>query len=495
MSISLSLRTKGVFAVTILIGYLALIGIFLARERQGLVEIVQDMESTQAKAGLLEPTVNALARSLVEHQKSLNTQDALQFRPPIPSDVGLHLAPLSAALEEVRRQFPATRGDVVRFRHAAAAVTAMPASQHLAQLRDAEQVLLETLQSSLDGLRVRRDQLVTSYRRKQQFISAFAIGANILGAVASVAVILVFFTRLAGDLDRLKVRAGAIVAGYDGPPLRTTRGDEVGSLIQAVNHMQQDLRRSEQQMELARQQRFHQEKMAAVGSLASAISHEVNNPIAAIAGVAQFIVDESRGDERPQGRRIFEFGSMILGQTERIANIMRHMATLTQPRSPEPELFDLNVLIRSTCTFVRYDKRFGGIELEEALDHDLPAVTAVADHLTQILMNLLINAADATDHITAEGGRRIRVATALVGDVVHMTVTDNGKGMTPEVLAKAFEESFTTKPAGHGRGIGLFVCKGLIERAGGCIVLESVPYQGTTATVQIPLKPPAKAAR
>jgi signal transduction histidine kinase len=495
MRISLSLRTKGVLAITVLIGYLALIGVFLAHERQGLVAIVRDMESTQAKAGLLEPTINALARSLVESQKVLNTQDALQFRPISLSEAGLQLGPLSAALEEVRRQFPSTDGEVVRFRHAAAAVSAMPASQHLAQLRDAEQVLLATLQGSLEGLRARGNELSKDYQRTQQFISAFAVGANIFGAVASVAVILVFFTRLAGDLDRLKVRAGAIVSGYDGPPLHNTRGDEVGGLIHAVNRMQQDLRRWEQQMELARQQRFHQEKMAAVGSLASAISHEVNNPIAAISGVAQFIADESHGDERPQGRRIHEFASMILSQTERIANIMRHMATLTQPRSPEPELLDLNALIRSTCTFIRYDKRFRGIEFDEALDHDLPAVTAVADHLTQILMNLLINAADATDHITAESGRRIRIATALVEDDVRMTVTDNGKGMTPDVLAKAFEESFTTKPAGHGRGIGLFVCKRLIENAGGRIELESVPYEGTTATVHLPLTPPPPAGR
>jgi len=254
--------------------------------------------------------------------------------------------------------------------------------------------------------------------------------------------------------------------------------------------MQVDLRHWEQQLEVTRQQRFHQEKMAAVGSLASAIGHEVSNPIAAISGVAQFIADESADDDRPQGRQINEFARQILNQTERIAHIMRQMATLTAPHSPEPELLNLNALIRSTSGFIRYDKRFRSIEFEEALAPDLPAITAVADHVTQILMNLLINAADALERISDPGRQRIRIATRVVGDEVLLSVTDNGCGMTPDVLTKAFDESFTTKPAGRGRGIGLFVCKSLIEKSGGRIELSSTPGEGTTATIFIPLRPP-----
>jgi signal transduction histidine kinase len=257
--------------------------------------------------------------------------------------------------------------------------------------------------------------------------------------------------------------------------------------------MQADLRRAEQQMELVREQRFHQEKMAAVGSLASAIGHEVSNPIAAISGVAQFIVDEAASDARPQSQRIGEFAAQILRQTERVAHIMRELATLTAPRSPDPELLDLNALVRSTCSFIRYDKRFRGVEFDESLDHALPAVTIVADHLTQILMNLLLNAADATEQ-ARDGARRIRVETRLAGDAVEIAVSDNGRGMTPDVLAKAFDESFTTKPVGKGRGIGLFVCKTLIEKAGGRIALESQPECGTTANLYLPLRPAQAAA-
>jgi signal transduction histidine kinase len=161
------------------------------------------------------------------------------------------------------------------------------------------------------------------------------------------------------------------------------------------------------------------------------------------------------------------------------------MATLTTPHSREPELLDLNALIQSTCSFIRFDKRFHNIAFEQSLDRGLPAVMAVADHLTQVLMNLLINAADAMD---CAANPTISIATRLSGNEINLVVADNGCGMTPEVLAKAFEESFTTKPAGRGRGIGLFLCKTLVENAGGRIVLTSKPSQGTIASLYLPLQ-------
>jgi two-component system NtrC family sensor kinase len=234
--------------------------------------------------------------------------------------------------------------------------------------------------------------------------------------------------------------------------------------------------------------------MAAVGSLAAAIGHEVINPIAAISGVAQFMRDEAQAGSADLAGTVREFSNQILAQTDRITTIMRQMANFTAAPSPEPELIDVNAVIRATCGFICYDKRFRDIEFDYDLRTDLPAVTAVADHVTQILMNLLINAADALEHSGTPGRRCIRVSTRVASDQLVITVHDNGPGMAPEVLARAFDESFTTKPAGKGRGIGLFVCKRLIEQAGGSITLESGPQVGTTATLLLPLPTTARRA-
>ncbi|HJV59837.1 MAG TPA: ATP-binding protein [Albitalea sp.] len=486
---SLTLRAKGILAILILIGYLALIAGYLANKRNGLVAIVQEMEGKQSTLELVERSVNLLAHSLVEVQTVLNEQAGVEAHAISVDDQDLHLEALNLEMERVLTTFPAVSEHVVRFRLAAGALKAMPSVVHLSQVRDSEQVLLLTLQDALRTLQRQGAELSQEYHRTQQFISGFAVAANVVGAVASVAVILVFFTRLARDINRLRDRASAIVKGYDGEPLRNDRRDEVGGLIDDVNRMQVDLRRLEKQHHFTLQQRFYQEKMAAVGSLASAIAHEVSNPMAAIAGVTQFIADESADDDRPQGRQINGYAREILVQTERIMQIMRQMTTLATRRSLEPELLDLNELVRSTCGFIRYDKRFRAIDFEEALDPNLPAVTAVSDHITQILMNLLINAADAFDRSTDDARRcTIRIATRVQADEVLLSIADNGCGMTPEVLSRAFDESFTTKPAREGRGIGLFVCKSLIEEAGGRIELASVPGEGSTATVHIPLR-------
>ena len=175
-------------------------------------------------------------------------------------------------------------------------------------------------------------------------------------------------------------------------------------------------------------------------------------------------------------------------QSERITVILRQLGALTTPPSPEPRLLDLNALVRSTCSFICYDKRFRAIRTEFDLDPALPAVQAVADHLTQVLMNLMINAADsmAPPRASAEPPC-IRIGTRAADGGIHVSLRDNGHGMAPEVLAKAFEQSFTTKPAGRGRGIGLYLCKALMEEAGGRIELASTPGKGTTASLFLPL--------
>ena len=177
---------------------------------------------------------------------------------------------------------------------------------------------------------------------------------------------------------------------------------------------------------------------------------------------------------------------MILEQSRRIGLISRQIAELTRPLPQEPALLDLNGLVRHTCNFIRYDKRFDGLRLDLELEPTVPAIVAVADHLTQVIMNLLINAADALEH-RHDAAPAVRVVTALAEESIVLSVIDNGQGMDEFVLAHAFDESFTTKPAAKGRGLGLFLCRALIEESGGRIELVSTRGTGARATVYLPL--------
>jgi two-component system NtrC family sensor kinase len=485
-TLGLSLRIKGVLALGLLVVYVGLMAWFLAEQRRALYMIVQQVDSHRSAQAILAPVFNMLAHTLVQTQSILSGPDYSPEVKPSYTEIAQSLDPLVERLLQLREVDPQLADDIDRLALAVDSVRVVPSGRYLIDVRDAEQVLIAKLNDTIAMLQHRTEVLTQRYRDKQQLISVTAIGGSIVLTLASAAVILMFFSRLARDIGRLQDRATAIVSGYSGPPLVNPRTDEIGGLIEAVNRMQVDLRHWEQQQEINRQQRFHQEKMAAVGSMAAAIGHEVSNPIAAIAGVSQFLIDETRDDDHRVSRLAHDFSVQILRQTERISLIMRQLATLSRPHSAEPELLDLNTLAQSTGSFISYDKRFRGIDFEFRLDHELPAVTAVADHMTQVLMNLFINAADAMEDTPRNGTARIEVSTAVVGTEIRLAVTDTGHGMTPGVMARAFDESFTTKPAGRGRGIGLFLCKTLTEQAGGRIELESTEGAGTTVSVYLP---------
>ena len=329
--------------------------------------------------------------------------------------------------------------------------------------------------------------MVNASRQLSERIVLIAITMGLLGAVAFGATVMLFSNRLARDIRTLEARAIDVVGGYNGAPLDITRHDEVGGLMQAVNRMQREIRHRDQQLEISRQQRFHHEKMAAIGSLAAAVAHEINNPIAAITGIAQAMRDAKQTHLCQDAGVNGCYPELILEHAKRVASITRQVAELTAAHPPGPELLDLNALVTNTCNFISYDQRFRGIALVIEPDHDLPAIEAVADHLTQVLMNLLINAADTLDGVT-DRKPTIRVVTRTADGGVLIKVSDNGCGMDRAVLSRTFDDSFTTKPVGKGCGLGLFLCKTLVEQRGGRIELESTPGVGTTAQIWLPLE-------
>ena len=478
-SFRFSLRAKGILAVIVLTTGVVLTGLFVAREREGLVQIVREVEVNHATQELVGQAMNGLARSLV-------ASGSAEAAARAPAD-----GELQATLDVLAQAYPVLGQEIADLRKVLTLRGAALDANMLAERRDRERQLLGKLHAFLRGYQETNAALGDRYRDKQGSITVAIVTTHVAAVLGAIVAVLVFFNGIARDLKRLQDRASAIVEGYDGPPLGHRRHDEIGALIDAINRMQADLRLAEQRREVTRQQRFHQEKMAAVGSMASAIGHEVSNPIAAISGVAQFMADETGAKAGEKERRLHDFAAEILRQTERITTILRQLGTLTTPPSPEPRLLDLNALVRSTCSFICYDKRFRGIRLDFDLDAALPAVHGVADHLTQVMMNLMINAADAMSGGGTSGAPCIGITTRQAEGGVQVILRDNGHGMAPEVLAHAFDESFTTKPAGRGRGIGLFLCKTLMEEQGGRIALTSTPGAGTTATLFLPLTPPA----
>lgn len=479
----LTLRAKGIVAFMALATYVGLLAFMLSQERATFLRFAVELDQIYSQETALAKAGHAVSHSMLKWQEKFLFSSS-DLDPVFWEQVELDVELAQAGLLVLVGFYPEFAKDIDRMNQDVARWRVTPSRSSMIWLREHARELNEHLDQRMRQLRARKNLLWDSYRSEYAAMSANVVIMGAIGATVFGAVMTLFLTRLARDVQQLASRALDIVSGYRGPPVTVTRHDELGDLMEAVNRMQSKLRDREQQLDIAQEQRFHKEKMAAIGSLAAGVAHEINNPIAAIAGIAQSMKDAGR--YAPDGETGIAAPDLILEQTKRIAIISRHIAEVTAPHSPDRELLDLNALVRNTCSFISYDNRFRGIDLVLELDSQIRAVNAIADHLTQVLMNLLINAADALENISGRTPT-ICVTTQASQSEVVMTVHDNGRGMDSDVLARAFEKSYTTKPPDKGRGLGLFLCKSLIEGGGNRIELESTPGMGTTARIHLPL--------
>ena len=264
-------------------------------------------------------------------------------------------------------------------------------------------------------------------------------------------------------------------------PLRQGTGNP--SLIVVIRDVT-DWIQAQRELDTSRQQYFHHDKMVAIGQLAAGILHEVGNPIAAIAGAASDVKQShgNVGDDDAISRNI----ELIEEQIIRLGKITREIADFASPKPRERELLDLNGLLRSTTQLLAYDRRFSSIGVKLELSKDLPAIVGVADQLTQVFMNLLINAMDAC--ATRDRSEDcIVVSSELDGDHVHVCVEDSGVGMSQDTLAHVMELFYTTKPVGEGSGMGLSLCDTIVRAHQGTLKIESEEGVGTRVHVALPL--------
>ena len=480
----LTLRAKAAVMFVALGAFIVATLFSVGQQRGRLIALAEELEHLHVVESALGRVNSAAAAAVLK----INDDAAFGNPKEVANSVAIEIEGMGPGLRALQEVFPGGVDLGRRLEDRLQATRSSSSRADLLDLRGEVNALVARLGQVALEVRARKDRLWDGYRSQYDEITLSLIAMTGAGLAVFGAIVLLFFTRLARDIRALADRAIEVVGGRRGEPIPVTRGDEVGRLMESVNHMQEILRRRERELEVTRQQHFHQEKMAAVGSLAAAVAHEINNPIAAIQGVAASI----RGTcENTQCGNLGKdcHPDMILEHTRRIAQITRQLADLTSTRSGDPEWVDLNNLLRSTANFVSFDRRLRHAKVDLRLDPAVPAAWAVPDHVTQIAMNLLLNAADAVAEAPEREGI-VTIATSMAGSRVRFEVADNGCGMTPEVLEHAFEEAFTTKPAGRGSGIGLFMCKVLVERDRGRIAIGSVPGQGTRVEVELPIEPP-----
>jgi two-component system NtrC family sensor kinase len=254
-------------------------------------------------------------------------------------------------------------------------------------------------------------------------------------------------------------------------PVRDERG-EISHFI-AIKQDITERKRLEAQL-------IQSEKLAAMGNLLAGVAHELNNPLSVVTGHAAIL--RSTGDPRTAER-----AQRMSDAAERCARIVRSFLGLARQRPPERGQVRLNQVVREAVELLAYALRVDDVEVVRELAEPLPVLWADGHQLHQVVVNLVSNAHHALREVS--GRRGITLTTRAAGDRrVVLEVADTGPGIPPEIRARLFEPFFTTKPPGQGTGLGLALCKGMIEAHGGTIAVTSEPGQGTVFRIELPVE-------
>ncbi len=216
------------------------------------------------------------------------------------------------------------------------------------------------------------------------------------------------------------------------------------------------------------------EHLAEIGQLAASLAHEIKNPLAGISGAIQ-IIGDSLGEQDPHRPIIKE----ILSQISRLDAAVKDLLVYARPTPPRDSQFDLDKVIRRVLTILHEEPALQKVRIKYNRLPNMPEGHGDEAQIEQLMMNLIINAADASP---LNGS--IRVYTTFDEGFVTFAVQDNGHGMSPEVRARAFEPFYTTKA--KGTGLGLSICRRIIDAHHGKVSLDSGVGEGTTVVVSLP---------
>jgi signal transduction histidine kinase len=258
--------------------------------------------------------------------------------------------------------------------------------------------------------------------------------------------------------------------------------DDDVSFVQAVANVLGALvaRAREEQLEAQLQQ---SRRLESVGKLAGGVAHDFNNLLAVILNYADFAL-EAATDEG-QRRDLEELSKAAT----RGAELVRQLLAFSRRRPVDAVAVDLTEVVRDMEPMLR--RAIGeDIVLRCWLASELPPTVIDPAHVTQVLVNLAVNARDAMP-----AGGRLTIEATRVDAGVRLVVEDTGQGMSDETLAKAFDPFFTTKPPGSGTGLGLATVYGIVSQAGGTIAIDSTPGRGTRVTIELPCGEPAYSLR
>jgi PAS domain S-box-containing protein len=246
-----------------------------------------------------------------------------------------------------------------------------------------------------------------------------------------------------------------------------------------------ELAQSHADLRAASEQLWRAAKLAAVGELAAGIAHELDNPLATVGLRVEALLGRATPDS-PDRRAL----DVVAHEVQRMGDLVAGLLQFSRRGTGRASTLDVRDELRRTLDLVGHRARRRQIHVAEEFAPDVPAVHADPDALRQVFLNLLTNALDAMPGGGTLILRAARAAIAAGAAAVAVEVADTGVGIQPDLLVRVWDPFFTTKEEGNGTGLGLPICRRVVQENGGTIDLDSIPGRGTTARVLWPVNGP-----
>jgi PAS domain S-box-containing protein len=247
------------------------------------------------------------------------------------------------------------------------------------------------------------------------------------------------------------------------------------SMLDDNNKVREELEKKLKELKETQNMLIQSEKLASLGTMVSAMAHEVNNPLMIISGNAQLCLEEDIKSES-----VKENIRTIIDQCNRAKDVMQRLLIFSKPSIGEVMSVDINGAVEFAVKLVEHQYSLRNISIIKSYGHDLPRIELDEKRIHEVVVNLLKNAAEAMP-----GGGVITIVTSQESRSLRIDITDTGGGMSEEAVRKLFVPFFTTKE--KGTGLGLPVCYGIIKAHSGELKFNSEVGKGTTATILLPL--------
>jgi two-component system NtrC family sensor kinase len=262
----------------------------------------------------------------------------------------------------------------------------------------------------------------------------------------------------------------------------------VAELNEMQDTLESKVEERTQQLQSAHRKLIQADHLASLGQLAASVAHEINNPVSGVLNLSMLLERLMANGDYPQGREaeFRKYLSLISAETARVGRIVSDLLAFSRRSKPQRAPADLNKLVRTTLGLADHKLKLLGTEVTLDLQESLPPVKCDASQIQQVILNLLLNGAEA---MRPCGGGKLSIRTRLADEnSVELRVQDTGEGIAPENLSKIFDPFFTTKADTKGVGLGLAVLYGIVKAHEGEVEVASQRNRGTIFTVTLPLK-------